>query len=310
MPATVAQSERQGHPFAWSGEINFPARDNSQALLRELIRVWNPLGTRGLFVFLNGYIDESYNQQVFTLSCLVAKGKDWLEFSRKWKLVLNAWNKRLKSQGRPLLSRYHAADCSNLKGEFAGWTPDEQRAFVVELMRIFKSHPVDTVAYSVDLDEFKRIIPESLTEAQPDFGGYIYGLTLKQMLYEITNRYGVPHPDTRLSLVYDRSSYAGIVQESFVQVTNDASCEHRNIFTTCAMTGWEHCVPLQPTDLVAYENFKDAMRKKNPRDRRKALDVLVNLDSFGGRARFMGTDAILEWRAVLLASSNYGNAGA
>jgi hypothetical protein len=78
-------------------------------------------------------------------------------------------------------------------------------------------------------------------------------------------------------------------------------CEHHTIFTTIAPFGWEDCVPLQPADLVAYENFKDAMRKVAPRDRRKALEVLVNLDSFGGRARFMGTDAIAEWRQVLLA---------
>jgi hypothetical protein len=273
----------------------------TQALLRELIRVWNPLGMEGVFLFLNGYIDESYNQRAFTLSCLVAKGKDWLEVSRKWKLVLNAWNKKLKAQGRPLLSRYHASDCSNLKREFDGWTPGEQRAFVAELIRIFSQHRIDTIAYSIDLDEFKRIIPESLTEAQPDFAGYIYGLTLKLVLYEIANRYGVPHPDTKLSLVYDRSSYAGVVQESFTQVVDDVNCEHRNIFTTCAMTGWEYCIPLQPTDLVAYENFKDAMRKVAPRDRRKALELLVNLDSFGGRARFMGTDAIAGWRQVLLA---------
>jgi len=72
------------------------------------------------------------------------------------------------------------------------------------------------------------------------------------------------------------------------------------MFTSIMPIGWEDWVPLQPTDLVAYENFKDSMRKKNPRDRRKALDALVNLDSFGGRARFMGTQAIEQWRDTLL----------
>jgi len=274
----------------------------TQALLRDLLRVSNPLGTNGTFVLLHGYIDESYNQKVFTLSCLVAKGKDWYEISRKWKLVLAAWNKQLKKQGRPLLSRYHAADCSNLKREFSGWTPDEQRKFVSELIRIVGQHPVDTIAYSIDLEEFKRIIPESLTEASPDFAGYIYGLTLKLMLYEIANRYGVQHPDTKLTLWHDRSTYDSLILDAFNQVLADTTCAYRNIFTTIAPFGWEDCVPLQPVDLVAYENFKDALRKKNPRDRRKALDLLVNLDSFGGRARFMGTGAIEEWRGVLLSS--------
>jgi len=252
------------------------------------------------FVVLHGYIDESYNQQIFTLSCLVAKDKDWYELSRNWNLVLKAWNKRLKAQGRPILSRYHATDCSNLKREFKDWTPDEQRALVKELIHTFKGRHVDTIAYSIDLDEFRRIIPESLTHAQPDFAGYIYGLTFKQVLYEISTRYGDPHPDTKIGLSHDRCSYDHVLLDAFQQVKDDQYCEHRDMFTSIMPIGWEDWVPLQPTDLVAYENFKDSMRKKNPRDRRKALDALVNLDSFGGRARFMGTQAIEQWRDTLL----------
>jgi len=222
-----------------------------QALMRELFEVWNPLGAKGTFVLLRGYVDESYNAQVFTLSCLVAKGKTWDEFSRRWQLVLAAWNKRLKAQGRPQLSRYHAVYCSNLKREFANWTTEEQQAFVIELIQIFQKHRLDTIAYSIDLDEFKRIIPESLTEAQPNFNGYIYGPTTKLMLYEIANRYGTQHPDTKVSIVYDRCPYSGVIADAFHQVSDDQHCEHRKIFTTIAETGWEHCVPLQPTDLVA-----------------------------------------------------------
>jgi hypothetical protein len=79
-------------------------------------------------VDFRGYIDESYNAHVFTLSCLISTGKIWSEFSRAWKLTLDSVNRKLKAQGRTTVSRYHAADCSNLKREFADWTTDEQRA--------------------------------------------------------------------------------------------------------------------------------------------------------------------------------------
>ena len=59
--------------------------------------------------------------------------------------------------------------------------------------------------------------------------------------------------------------------DGFNQQLADPAFEHRNSFTTFAPAGWENCIPLQPTDLVAYENFKDALRKINPRERRISL---------------------------------------
>jgi hypothetical protein len=81
-------------------------------------------------VFFRGFIDESYDPEydnIFTLSCLLSTGKIWVELSRTWKLMLDSWNRRLKKQGRPKISRYHAADCSNLKKEFKDWSTDEQK---------------------------------------------------------------------------------------------------------------------------------------------------------------------------------------
>lgn len=41
--------------------------------------------------------------------------------------MLESLNAKLKRQGRGQLTRYHAADCSLRKGEFAGWSVDEQK---------------------------------------------------------------------------------------------------------------------------------------------------------------------------------------
>ena len=91
-----------------------------------------------------GYIDESYNAHVFTLSCLISTGKIWSEFSRAWKLTLDSVNRKLKAQGRRTISRYHAADCSNLKREFADWTADDQKALFADILKLFRRHQVVT----------------------------------------------------------------------------------------------------------------------------------------------------------------------
>jgi hypothetical protein len=54
---------------------------------------------------------------------------------------------------------------------------------------------------------------------------------------------------------------------------------------------------------VAYENFKDAMRKINPRDRRASMKMLIDLDAFSGRAQSMDKPAILKLREGLMAAA-------
>ena len=249
-----------------------------------------------------GYIDESYNAHVFTLSCLISTGKIWSEFSRAWKLTLDSVNRKLKAQGRRTISRYHAADCSNLKREFVDWTTDEQKALFADILKIFHRHQVDTVALSINLDEFHQVIPEAKTQARPDFETFLYGMTTKFLIARVADRHCVRNPNARIALIHDRSAYEAVMQEAFNQQMADPNFTCKACFTTLKSAGWEHCIPLQPADLVAYENFKDAMRRVNVRDRRVSLEMLIDLDAFSGRAQSMGTEAILKLREGLLAA--------
>jgi len=253
-------------------------------------------------VDFRGYIDESYNAHVFTLSCLISTGKIWSEFSRAWKLTLDSVNRKLKAQGRRTISRYHAADCSNLKREFADWTTDEQKAFFADILKIFRRHQVDTVALSINLDEFHQVIPEAKTEARPDFETFLYGMATKFLIARVADRHCARNPNARIALIHDRSAYEAVMQEAFNQQMADPNFTCKVCFTTFKSAGWEHCMPLQPADLVAYENFKDAMRRVNVRDRRVSLEMLIDLDAFSGRAQSMGTEAILKLREGLLAA--------
>lgn len=170
-------------------------------------------------------------------------------------------------------------------------------------LRLFRRHQVDTVALSINLDEFHQVIPEAKTEARPDFETFLYGMTTKFLIERIADRHCVRNPNARIALIHDRSAYDGVMLEAFNQQVADPNFAYKGCFTTLTSTGWESCIPLQPADLVAYENFKDAMRKVNPRDRRTSLEMLIDLDAFSGRAQSMGTDAILKLRQGLLAAA-------
>ena len=99
---------------------------------------------------LTGHIDESGNSRLFTLCCLVGDGSMWLWIEMAWTKLLEETNTSLRAHGRPNISRYHASDCRNLRREFAGWSPDEQRDFTQKILRIFQRHPLHVFAYSID----------------------------------------------------------------------------------------------------------------------------------------------------------------
>lgn len=265
---------------------------------------FNPLGVRkGIFVLFRGYIDESYGpkQNVFAWSCLIARGKDWSEIERKWKLHLAAKNKELKKAGRPTISRYHASDCSGCRGEFATWTRDERDVFVLKLFGIFKSFPSHTAALDIELDDLCEVFPEWAKD-RLDAG---YGL-LTIFLMNLIGRDFVqfaPDASPKITLFHDRTGgngkYDPTILRAFNQQIGDPSFQYRDMFTTIAPLSWEQSIALQPADLVAFECFKFAEAKLAARKSRKSFTALVDLEAFGIHYQNFGKKALKKTRQML-----------
>ena len=87
---------------------------------------------------LAAYVDESGNNDLFTLSCLVADFQAWVWFDLDWRQCLDEKNVQLLSEGRNPISRYDAADASSRVGEFEGWLPQEVAEFFTKLLDVFR----------------------------------------------------------------------------------------------------------------------------------------------------------------------------
>ncbi len=264
--------------------------------VQELWDGLNPSGFQnGIFVILRGYIDESYNRDLFTLSSLIGDGGTWFYLEQDWTKCLQVKNESLTAQGRQAISRYHAADCSSLKGEFRGWTVEEQIDFTKQLLSALKKYPLHTLAYTISLTELVREVPE--TEPNPLRFAYI--LLLPLIMVEIGNFTLRTNPSA-VSLIHDRSSYDAALLEMFNHTINDPAFQYRDSFTNLVAMSWKHCVPLQPTDLMAYENFKESERlTRTPRKRRKSLDYLLTIGQIGGRLRGFEKEAFCYLREQL-----------
>jgi hypothetical protein len=235
-----------------------------------------------------GYIDESANNKVFTLSCILTTPVKWGDIERKWKSVIRDANKSLRKQGRPQISRYHAADCSSRKGEFEGWSVDEQIAFSKKLISIIKYNMTTVMAYSMPLEDFVAVYPERSDNPEKELYGLLLTFMMTQLIHDIDKQSnGRNLRPYKIAFIHDRSSRDGDMLSAFNHMKDDASFQGRDHFTTIAPMGWEDCIPLQAADLLAYETFKDAANRisPTPRPRRKSLDSLFEANTqFGGHS--------------------------
>ena len=102
-----------------------------------------------------------------------------------------------------------------------------------------------------------------------------------------------------LSLHHDHCDYDAALAQQFGYIKNDDTFKFRHRFTSLTPEYWQYCVPLQPADLIAYENFKEGMRFHVPESKeakrgkpRQSLTALIDLKSISGRARGFTRDLI------------------
>jgi len=237
-------------------------------------------------MILHGYIDESYNQRFFTLSCLLGRPQDWMWIESEWKKVLRKKNAELHRAGRRKISRYHAADCSSCRGEFSGWSVDEQIAFVKRLLAIFNKYMTSVVAYTVPLEDFKDVYPEHKDDPFPVLYRMLTNLLMNQTVHEIRTQAGPWAVDrVSIALIHDRSDYDQSYLAAFNFCKKDLTFEGRHIFKSITPLGWEDCIPLQAADMLAYETFKDVENHAVGRKRRKSLTSILDGTKFGGRSK-------------------------
>jgi hypothetical protein len=236
---------------------------------------------------LLGYIDESYNKRVFTLSCFLAFPEEWQRIEEEWQAVLRETNSELRNQGRQEISRFHAADCSSCLGEFAGWTVDEQVELATKLIAIIKTNMSTVMAFSMPLDDYIAVYPEHSANAEKQMYGLLLKSMMNHLIHDIETQAGTDLEPFEISFVHDRTSRDGDLQKAFDQMKADVHFRGRDHFSTIEAQGWETCIPLQAADLLAYENFKDAANRfsAKPRARRKSLESLLEPDTdFGAHS--------------------------
>jgi hypothetical protein len=251
-----------------------------------------------MMAVLHGYIDDSGDGNLLILSCLQAEIGMWTWIELDWLGMLQAVNAKLREKGRRELSRYHAADCNGLFNEFEGWTKYEQIELTKTMLGIFKRHAFHINAYSIDLKQLQKEIPET----RPNPRGFAYVFLLYFLMLEMCDFTLRKHKDAIMGLTHDHCDYDAALLEAFNQMLDDPHFKCRNRFTALAPSRWEHCIPLQPADLLAYENFKETIRRKemSKRKRRTTLRLLLDQpNSVGGNLKCMNRANLRHFNKIM-----------
>jgi hypothetical protein len=218
------------------------------------------LGRMFCVTTFTSYHDESYSAKRDTL-CVggwLARDSVWDDIERDWKARIDYENRKSAQKGFPAISRYHAADCANLKKEFAenkGWDVDRQIKLSKRLCGIISKHrPYGIVAGGIG-SEFATV-DQSLTG--PERVKAMYAASFRIYLYMVAETMTTNFPDDRVTLFFDRTKDF----ESIVAAEYKGFREHPRLgymadsIITVAPLGWEDAIALQPADLLAYEGFK------------------------------------------------------
>jgi hypothetical protein len=279
-------------------------RSESQSLI-PLSELWRPFssGTFGesLFMVIEGYFDESIDNEWFTLGAVFSTGLSWQWLSVDWDRCVKRWSKKMVASGRKPLRRYHGTDCAGRNEDFDGWTEHEQQEFLAELRGIMD---VTNGVHSLSLS----LRPKELSEVFEIRGDK----RLKRACYEVLLQYvmlqlgrdihsrnpGYEH--CRVALFHDHTKfYDAWLNSAFFAMKEDPSFLYRQYFTTIAPMTWEDCIALQPADMVAFETRKQAIRKTQGHPLGGELQKLLDLPSFGGQGLYFDRENLEELRVVL-----------
>jgi len=143
-----------------------------------------------------------------------------------------------------------------------------------------------------------QALVDEIPETKPNPRGFAYVLLLNHLMTAMGGTLDL-YPKDQIALIHDRCGFDAALSEAFNHAKNDQTFKYRERFTTIDSMSWEECIHLQPADFLAYENFREAERRTTKRPRSKALELLLDLDSFRGRAIGFEREALRELRTVV-----------
>lgn len=228
-----------------------------------------------VFCMLAYYADESYDDVTFCVGGWLYDAEGWKKLEARWKRRIEYEQRRSLKRGETPISRFHAADCSNRRGEFSGWSVARQTLFFKKLVGILCGHEVFGIAWGSSFKDQIAHFPHYKRKTAQDV---LYYLCMQQCLGDLAGIMYRNYPGERVTVFHD-SGFNGTAQLALQKYRRDRPDASRSILTIAPLE-WKDSIALQPADLMAYEGSKACFRHRNdvPEMRRSFHRMLGSKD--------------------------------
>ncbi|HWH59725.1 MAG TPA: hypothetical protein VN682_19000 [Terriglobales bacterium] len=218
------------------------------------------------------YADESYDGVTFCVGGWLYDTDGWKKIERRWNRRIEYEQRRSIKRGETPISRFHAADCSNRRGEFYGWSVLRQTQFFKKLIGIVCDYQVVGIAWGTSFTDLKEHFPDYKQKKAQDV---LYYLCMQQCLGDLAGIMYRSYPGERVTVFHD-SGFNGTALAALEKYRRDRPDASRSILTIAPLE-WKDSIALQPADLMAYEGAKACFRhRSNIQEMRRSLHKLLD----------------------------------
>lgn len=224
---------------------------------------------------LTYYADESYDDVTFCVGGWLYSTEGWKKIENRWKRRIEYEQRRSIKRGEAPISRFHAADCSNRRQEFYGWSVPRQKLFFKKLVGIICDYQVTGIAWGSSFKDLKANFPDYKRKTAQRV---LYYLCMQQCLGDLAAIMYKNYPRERVTVFHD-SGFNGTAQAALQKYRRDRPEASRSILTIAPLE-WSDSIALQPADLMAYEGAKACFRHRSniPEIRRSMHRLLGSKD--------------------------------
>lgn len=219
------------------------------------------------FLMLTAFLDESYDQKIFTIGGFLSWEDEWRKVEKKWKAVI-------RGNG---IERFHATDCNNGFDEFKDWPAERRTGLTKRLIRILTEHELYGLFSGAVQPDLRDVL-----QAKRDDDAY--PLCLQHCLEVIGEKTARLPLTEQVDVILDSSRFSARGAELFHWMKFERSWQHGSRFRNITYSRWQDFIPLQCADLMVYEAFKMLRRTEFDKERpeRKSFTVLSGRPIFGG----------------------------
>jgi hypothetical protein len=252
-------------------------------------------------MILEGYVDESLDGEWFTLAAIFTTGLRWQWLTVDWDRCITRWSKRMVASGRKPLRRYHGTDCAGRNEDFEGWTKTEVEEFLRELRTLIdEMDGTHIVSLSLKTGELAEVFELKTDKAVKRA---CYEVLLQYIMLQMGSDIDSRNPGyerVRVPLFHDHTKdYDSVMNRAFFSMMEDPNFRYKQYFTTISPMTWQHCIPLQPADMVAFESRKQVIRHTEGSPLGGEIKRLLDLPTFGGGGRYFRKDNLVHLKKLL-----------